>query len=188
MAAPTHSYRPNIFVPERTFRLEDGALAWSDGRVAGRLKLAEIARLRVYAMPASLVPGLRRCIVRRKGGGKVVIGSTHYLHLGVTEDRAATWAPFVRALIERTAAANPAVILVSGQAWAMWAMWVLLTVGSLLVLAGMLAVLVEGEFPLGALVSVAVVAAFLPLCWRMVARGRPRTVDPRTADLPELRV
>ncbi|MCC7274402.1 MAG: hypothetical protein IT561_17175 [Alphaproteobacteria bacterium] len=177
MTGPLHRFRPNVFVPERVFRLEDDALAWSDGRNAGRIPYADIVSLRIYAIPASIVPGMRRCVVRRRGGGGTVIGSTHYVRLGVTEDRSASWKPFVRELLVRVVAADPAVVLMTGQGWTMWSLWIALLAGSLAVLLGAAAALFAGDFPVGAIAAVAVVVALLPLCWRMAGRSRPRRLD-----------
>ena len=174
----SHAFRATIFKPERVYRLEPDALSWRDDRGSGRLSYADVDSVRFYSIPATMLPGQHRCVVRPKRGRPIVIAATHYVRLAVTEDRFATYAPFVQELLTRIAEASPHARVIAGQNWLMWLFWLVILVAGGLLLLGGLIVLATGEFPLQAAPVFVILLAAMPAAWRIVRRGRPRRVHP----------
>jgi hypothetical protein len=71
--------------------------------------------VRLSYVPPRVDSARYRCDLTMRSGGKIAILSTHYAGLADFEDRAATYAPFVRALIAKVAAANPSTRFRSGK-------------------------------------------------------------------------
>jgi hypothetical protein len=112
----THVVRPHAFEGAVTWRLGPDGLEREDqgGKVA-RLPYGEIAELRLSYAPSRFDSARYRCEVRPARGGALTILSTHYAGVGDFEDRAASYAPFVRGLVARVATANPAARFRSGK-------------------------------------------------------------------------
>jgi hypothetical protein len=132
---PTHAARANIFQTKARWRLGADALVreggepaaapwwahalrlflrviwpWSGVKIepggAARFPHAGITELRLSFDPTRFDTHRYRCDVRIAGGAGT-LWSTHFAGVGEFEDRAATYTPFVRAVIARVAAANP---------------------------------------------------------------------------------
>jgi len=150
---------------------------WDAGGRDNGIAYADILRLNIYTVPKSLVgPALRRCEVRSRRGGRIVLQASHYVRLGVVEDRRDAYVAFTDALVRRVAAANPAVTVTLGQSWIMWLVWLAILAGIAAMLLLAVAVLVDGSFPWQAVLYVAIVLSFAPMAWRAVRHGRPRRV------------
>lgn len=150
MENATYSFRPTFFRTEIVYRLTGEALTWSSSSGTGSQRLAEIDKIRVYAVPGS--PGImgvasgsiERCVIWPKQGRTVVITSRHVVRFGKFEDRTMTFRPFVEALMARAARANPSAHFLAGMPPVLWWVW-MLSIASLAIassLAG-LVVLVE---------------------------------------------
>ncbi len=190
----TFSGRASLASPEMTWRLGDEALDWTSDKGHGRLSLADISQVRLYAMPkatmpmlggATLTPGFEQCLVTPKRGKMLRLVSSHFKGVGDFEDRSASFDPFVQALLRRTAAANPRARLLQGAPNGIWSLWLGVLILCLLCGAFGLAVVVEGfklgfaghwVEVLGGAVFVAVCAVNARSMWRLVsqARGRAR--------------
>ncbi|MDP3660974.1 hypothetical protein [Phenylobacterium sp.] len=188
----TFTGRYSMAASETAWRLSDQALEWTSAKGAGAVPLAQIFQVRVFDMPrvtlplmggAQLTPSFRQCVVQAHGTRTLKLISTHYQSLGAFEDRAATFEPFVKALIARTAEANPQARFFEGAPGLVWAVWL----GALIVcLAGAafgIAVAVEGlrlgagdhwGEVLGGLVFAGVCAINIRTIWGMVRSGRRR--------------
>ena len=117
---PSYVARANVLEYEAIWRLQPEALALQGGPTAGpdvvlRFPYRDIVGVRLSYAPSRFDHARYRCDVRMRSGQQVAILSTHYAGIADFEDRAATYAPFVRALIARVAAANPAASFRSGR-------------------------------------------------------------------------
>lgn len=177
MTELSYTVRPNLLVKERTYRLSDDALTWQDADGSGRLAFAGVRQVRLSTDP-SFGKDRSRCILLDREGHKLKLDSKHFKGLGTLEDRSSTYTPFVRALLQRVAAAAPHASFVAGST-AVWAVWVGLTVVyAIAILALMMAVL--GGASLGGEVIVVLIPLIVlgPGMWRAMRRGRATTFDP----------
>jgi hypothetical protein len=182
-----HAFRPTIFSAERSFRLGPDALEWKDGRHDGRAVYADVSRVNLSVLPILGQEAQRRCALRSRPVGKIVLSSASYKALGVIEDRSASYIPFVRELTTRIAAANPQAIFIAGQPWGLWLFWLILLIASAVILLCGIILGVMGQFPPAATAVFGILALFLPLGWRIVRHDHPRPFDPKTlaaGDLP----
>ena len=175
---PPHSFRASVFSKERTYSLGPDALLWSDaGGGSGRVPYADILRVHIYSMPPTFGQTIRRTILKGRFKGKLMIAATHFLGVGRTEDRAASYLAFVETLLQRVTAANPAVTIVAGHSWPLYIFWVLLFVVSVALLLLAAIGLATGTFAAGAVSPFAILVLLLPVSWRITRRGRPRKAD-----------
>jgi hypothetical protein len=113
MTIPTpplaYSVRANVFESEMTWRLGADALEVETGEGAAPLRLPyrDFIEIRLSFAPSRVDFARYRCDLRVFGQASTAILSTHYAGIGDFEDRAATYAPFVRGLVAQVAAANP---------------------------------------------------------------------------------
>ena len=174
-----HAFSASIFARERRYRLTGEPLEWSDGREAGRVALRDVVGVRVFQQPGGGIgPRMRRTVVRTRDGGRVVLGSNHYVRIGHIEDRAATYRPFVAALVERVAARNPQALFQVGHHWLLWLTWLVVMVAGILVALLAAVVAFKGESPWQAAIYVPLVLAYIPMAMVVVGGSRPRRVDP----------
>lgn len=178
MTALSHTQRLTIFSPERSFALTPDALVWRDRRGEGRLAFADIARVRLYRFPNLSGPDQGRVVLKPRRGPKIVVSSVYYRGLGRIEDRGESFAPFAQALLGRIAAVNPAAVIILGPSRLLWGTYLTLLILGGLVLAGALIAFASGAMTLKATPSLAILIAFLPVCWRAVRAGGPRRLTP----------
>jgi hypothetical protein len=117
---PSYVARANALEYEATWRLQPDALELQGGPTAGpdvvmRFPYRDITGVRLSYAPSRFDHARYRCDVRMRSGQQVAILSTHYAGIADFEDRAATYGPFVQALIARVAAANPSASFRSGK-------------------------------------------------------------------------
>ncbi len=117
---PSYVARANVLEYEAIWRLQPDALELQGGPTAGpdvvlRFPYRDIVGVRLSYAPSRVDHARYRCDLRMRSGQQVAILSTHYAGIADFEDRAATYGPFVRALIARVAAANPAASFRSGR-------------------------------------------------------------------------
>jgi hypothetical protein len=133
-ALPTHTVRAGVLEHEAVWRLEDDALVLQGGPAAAadsvlRFAYGDIVQLRLSFEPSRVDAARYRCDVRMRSGQQVAIMSTHYVGFADFENRAASYVPFVRALVVRVAPANPAARFRSGKnPLAFWAEHIFLAV------------------------------------------------------------
>jgi len=177
MTELSYTVRLNFFAKERTYRLSDDALTWQDADGNGRLAFADVHQVRLSADP-SFGKDRSRCTLLDREGHKLKLDSKHFKELGTLEDRSSTYTPFVRALLQRVAAAAPHARFVAGST-AVWAVWVGLTVVYAIVILLLIAAVLGGA-SLGVEVIVVLIPLMLlgPGMWRAVRRGRATTFDP----------
>jgi len=112
--------RANVLEYEATWRLGADALELQGGPASTpdavmRVPYREIVAVRLSYAPSRFDHARYRCDLHMRSGQRLAILSTHYAGIANFEDRGASYAPFVRALIARVAEANPAVRLQSGK-------------------------------------------------------------------------
>jgi hypothetical protein len=119
-----------------------------------------------------------RCDLRLADGRKASFYSTHYVGFAEFEDRAATYAPLVRALVARVTAANPACRFRAGKRplvyWTEHIVLAALVALLVFVLALVGGVAITDLF----LVKLGVVGAFIPLMIAYTRKNRPERFDP----------
>ena len=135
------------------------------------------------------VPGFDRCVIRRRQGGAIALSSNHFVGLGHFENRSASYAPFVEALIGRVAAGNPATIFRSGMPIALWSLWAMIVASTVIIAPlAVLTIIVEmvhdGHIDTGLIFSAFILLAIFFQFFsyiRMLRRNWPRRFDPRIA-------
>jgi len=119
-ASPTYVARANVLEHEAIWRLTSDALELQGGPTAGpdvvmRFPYRDIVGVRLSYAPSRVDSARYRCDLTMRSGGTIAMLSTHYAGIADFEDRAATYAPFVRTLIAKVAAANPSARFRSGK-------------------------------------------------------------------------
>jgi hypothetical protein len=178
MTMPAHNVRNSLIDKERTFTLGPDALHWRETQGSeGRIPYADVRDMRLIAYTSPIGESFQ-CALRGKSGGKVKLRSAHYRGLNDFEDRTATYAPFVKALAERVAAAAPDAKFIAGST-GLWIVW--LTVGVLFlgVIVLLILSLFEGLPPAGPwIIALVVCLIAAPLMWRRLGEGGAKTFDP----------
>jgi hypothetical protein len=105
---PFHRTRRSILDNEAAWRLAEDALErMVDDVVEHRIPYGDIAELRLSYDPTRFETNRYRCDIRTASGVRALIVSVSYVSLANFDDRSKTYLPFVRALTERVARANP---------------------------------------------------------------------------------
>ena len=115
-----HTVRADVLEHEAVWRLEDDSLVLQGGPAATadsvlRFAYRDIVELRLSYAPSRVDDARYRCDVRMRSGQQIAIMSTHYVGFADFENRAASYVPFVRALVGRVARTNPAARFRSGK-------------------------------------------------------------------------
>jgi len=177
----THVFRASLFGREQRFTLAGSALRWLDGPRQLEVPLSAIARVQIYHAPASGGRTIRRTVIRLQDGRKLIVQSNHYVRLATFEDRVESYGAFVHALLDGLTAVNPHAEVLLGPPTGLWVTYLALLIASGGVLTAGLILWMVGSFPVSTAVTFALLAGFLPLCWRVVRAGRARRADPATA-------
>jgi hypothetical protein len=167
-APPTYVARANVLEHEAIWRLAPDALELQGGPTAGpdvvmRFPYRDIAGLRLSYAPSRVDSARYRCDLTMRSGGKVAILSTHYAGFADFEDRAATYAPFVRALIAKVAAANPAARFRSGKNPIIYSAEHLFLLAMIALLVYVLSITGWGPFSDSSWAKLFIVIGFIPL-------------------------
>jgi hypothetical protein len=142
-AAPDLSYqcRSSILNSERIWYLTSDALV-RKGVPDRRLHFTDMRRISLFGVPgmryrgSQFTPAGGACRVKPKHGPAMSLSSTHFLGFGRFEDRSQAYRPFVDALVQRAAAANPDIAIRLGwPAW-LWTVWLVILVGTAALVAG----------------------------------------------------
>lgn len=182
--AMTHPVRSSILEKETLWRLMPDALereqVLKDGKsLTVRYPYRDIREVRLTFAPTRFDRGRYRCDFQIKNGTLAAILSTHYVGFADFEDRAATYVPLVRGLIERVAVANPACKFEAGKRpGTYWGEHIFLFLMVLLLVFVLGAV---GGFSLSHLVMVklGILVTYIPLMILYTRKNWPRSFDPR---------
>ena len=184
----TYQFRSSILKKEVSYGLNGQALILPDGH---SLDFTDIKLVRVYKLRgAGVLSGTKRCVIRPAHGRPIVLVSVHFVSLGNFEDRSGQFKPFVDALIQQVAVANPNTIFVEGFPMALWWLWAAALTGAAIALpmAGMFSILMLVDSIIVTLVTAAATLAAIAFCLfyflRSLAPDWPRRFDPRV--VPEI--
>jgi hypothetical protein len=184
MSEPTHTVRNSLADKVRTFTLGPDALHWTGDAGEGQLAYKDVRDLRLISY-TSPIGETFQCTLRGRDGKKIKLRSAHYQSLNNFEDRTASYAPFIRALTPRIAAAAPDAKFSAGST-ALWIVWLILGVLCLGVVLLLILSLFEGLPPVGAwVIAIVVCIAAVPIAWRRIREGGAKQFDP-AAPPPEL--
>jgi hypothetical protein len=180
---PTFVARANVLEHEAIWRLTPDALELQGGPTAApdvvmRFPYRDIVGVRLSYAPSRADSARYRCDLTMRSGGKIAILSTHYAGFADFEDRAATYAPFVRALIARVAAANPSTRFRSGKNPIVYLAEHLFLLAMVALLVFVLSV--TGFMPLSesSWSKLFIVIGFIPLLIVYTHKNWPRTFKP----------
>ncbi len=111
-----HRARMSVFTNEILWRLQDDRLFWRDlaSGESGAVSLDDVSEAQIMLEPAWRGAAQRICRLRTRAGAVLSIAAVHRAGLLAREDRADSWRPFTRLLLERVRAANPAARLRHG--------------------------------------------------------------------------
>jgi hypothetical protein len=191
MDQPSYRFRATMFNKETTYLVGANDLSWGDGGAEGRLAYSGIRKVRAYSffgMPFGGTSNQVRCVLWPRRGHAIVLHNQSFISVRRFEDRSAAFYPFVAALIERIAKANPQIVFIKGMPGALFVFWLILlpliAIVAPLSAIAVAVMLAQGQSPPGAMYGVtAMLMAFLFRLFpnaKTVWRNRPRRVDPRT--------
>ncbi len=176
---PIYRSRRSVLEGEATWTLAPDALKRAQaGAPALRLPYREVAELRLVYDPTRFDTNRYRCNLVTATGRRATLMSTHYVSVGDFEDRAASYSPFVRELVQRVGAAAPHCRFRSGKrAWVFWAEHMFL-LAMLLALAGVLLTIGQFSLPTIAAIKLGIIATYIPIAIRYAKRNWPRAFSP----------
>ncbi|MFX7792737.1 hypothetical protein ABTK00_20070, partial [Acinetobacter baumannii] len=90
-------------------------LAWSDGKVEGRMPLHQIGSVRIVYRPANLYTRRFRVEINQRLGKSVWFANLSYRGLMEVETNDQPFAAFVRELLARIAKASPKALFLGGE-------------------------------------------------------------------------
>jgi hypothetical protein len=177
--------RRTLFEHESTFVVRDGALVRSvDGVLHERVPLAEVRRVALSYQPLARVD--RWVCSVETPRGRVWLPSASFTGVGQTEDRRATFRPFVEAVSVAVAAqaAATGVRFVKGgnvSAYFALAMAIVLAVMAVLLVLGAMGSMLGGGLGAAswAILPTLVVSLTLPMAWRIWRLNGRRVFDPK---------
>ncbi len=174
---PAYAVRSSLFDAETNYRLGPDAIEWDDKGSNKSIPYADVSEIRLIKYP-SAGGEQGQMTVRSRGHSKLNIRSHHYRSLGSFESRMATYAPFVRDLTRRVAAASPHARFLAGST-GYWVLWVVLLVLAVLVGGASIIMLASGADNASRAIAPLLVLGILgPGMWRLVRRGQGSAFDP----------
>jgi hypothetical protein len=175
---PFFRHRPKLVGQAITFTLEKDALAWSDGKVEGRMQLDRIEIVHIRYRPANLATQRFRVEIRDVSGKAVWFANLSYRGLMDVETHDGAFVAFVRRLLTAVQKASPHARFIGGEP--AWRYGLVSVTSVLLVIAALVvgrAALTSLSWPLAG--AVLVVGAYM--VWQMaewLRRNRPSVIDP----------
>lgn len=177
-AAPTYSFKPTAFGAETQFRITSGSLEWmSEGR-GGRLKWADVVRVRVSFDPRQMITSRWRTELWSKAGERTWFASASSRSLFDVQHDDEAYRRFVLALHARLQRSGEGVVFVAGRPPVLWWIGAPLAAATLLVMAIMAAqATTQGDLWLSLLLA-AMTGYFGWELGRWFIRNRPRHYRP----------
>jgi hypothetical protein len=166
--------RRNVLEDEMRLALDADTLVCAIGGATLRHPFREISQIRLWFDPTRFDSVRCRCEVKPAKGERLRFPSTSYVSIGDFEDRGAAYARFVRALVARVAAANPAAQFHAGKRPLAYYAEHAFLLSAFLLLGFVLATI--GEFALSGLVmtKLAIIAFYVPIAIAYTRRNWPR--------------
>ena len=172
-----YTVRRSALEAERTWRVDDMGLSWTDPSRPGQFPFKDIVEIRLQWLGSRADLARYACHVRRFNGWTETIVSTHYDGPMQFPDRSKAYIPFVGALIHRTSAANPACRFRAGSSSAAYfGNLVAMLAGLGLLLLVMVSI--GAVFPWLIVVKLIIIAVLALLAIRWLKVNRPRSFDP----------
>ncbi len=172
-----HSVRNSLIDSEQAYLLKENALCWSqvgaDDGVQKHLPYTEIKSITLISYPAA-GGSQYQCTIKTHSRCTLKIRSHHYQSLNNFKSRAESYAPFVRGLCLRVAAANGAAQFWAGSTimWFVYLILVVLMAG--VAVAGVVALWQGNSIAAGAVSAVFAMSLFAGSFWTLVRRGKGR--------------
>jgi hypothetical protein len=173
-----YEHRAKPYAPETRFELKDDRVAIVQGRRSGEFAYRDIALIRLLYKPRNTTNEGYQAKIYRRDRRTASLNNLSWKSLVEVERQDKDYARFVAALVERTAGANPAVVLAAGMP-----RWLHLATAAagLLALAALAIVILQalrgGGWPVAALTA-ALGAYLVWWTWRYLGRNRPRLFSP----------
>jgi hypothetical protein len=172
-AALSYSHRPRPFGHEVVYRLDPDGLFVDSGRRQETIAYRDILAVRLAYQPTNVGAAGFRARLRLAGRRTLTLSNLSWKSWVDVERRDREYRRFVTALVERAAAANPALLCRAGQPAPLWAGVVavgLVTAVALLWAAAM--AFQRGSWPIAVLAAM-VLLAFGWQAREMASRNRP---------------
>ncbi|PHP67728.1 hypothetical protein CSC94_08540 [Zhengella mangrovi] len=181
-----HTVRNSIIDRSRMFRLGPDALVWEENARQGRIPYADVRRVQLISY-GNTGGEQYQCALSTGMHGRIRIRSHSYVSLGNFEDRTDTYAPFLRELVRRVAAAAPQAEFVTGNVGLLVA-WLVVLLLFGLGLVSLAFAFVDGlaatwKFAM----TVAVLLVSGPVIWHRLRKSEIKTFDPANPPLPATR-
>lgn len=171
--ALTYSYHPRLGGAGVQLALEEGALAWLVGPREGRLRLADIGRLRLRFQPAKFAGATFELEILGREGSRLVVASASRTSLTAVKDQGPDYARFVCALHAALAAEGAGVECRGGYGPLRWWTMAVLGAGAALGLVAVVGfALAQGQWTAAGLIALLSAVVVWPTA-ETLARNRP---------------
>lgn len=169
----TYAYHPRLGGAGVRLSLDDGGLSWLVGPREGRLRLADVARLRLRFQPAKFASATFEMEILGREGSRLVAASASRTSLTAVRDQGPDYARFARALHGALLAHGVPVECRGGYGAPRW--WLMLVLGAVAAM-GLLAVLgfalAQGQWTTAGLIALLTAVVGWPTV-ETLARNRP---------------
>lgn len=173
-----HRARVSALEPERLWRLLGDTL-WmtADGEADLAIPLSGIHEVRLAYEPTRFQSNRFRCYIEGTSGRRATLQNEHFAGFASFDDRTDTYLDLVRALIPRTARANPSCAFKTGTSPLNWWMQAafLAVCSAILALALVFLYAVIGWL---VIVKLILLAFLVPMAVRWFRKNRPGTFTP----------
>ncbi|WP_406854125.1 hypothetical protein ABEG18_16395 [Alsobacter sp. KACC 23698] len=178
LAPIAYAHRPKPFGFEVSYRLDPDGLFVDTGRKQETVPYRSIASARLAYAPTNFTTKGYRLALRLADGRTLKLGNLSWKTFFEFDRQDRTYAPFVRALLARAAAANPRLACRTGTPPVLWA---LSAAAGALAVAGLLAMGFAASQRGGVSAALLVALFVAPLGWQvhaMTMRNWPGSFDP----------
>ncbi len=171
---PTYQHRAKPYAPEALFRLEEGHLAVEQGRRSGNYPYADIVLVRLLFKPRNTTNEGYQAKFYRRDRRTASLTNLSWKSLVDMERQDEDYTRFVRLLIGRVAAANPAAVFEAGLPRWLYAITAAAGLGAIAGLVLVLAQAILNGSHMIALMAIALGVYFVWWTQRYLTRNRPR--------------
>jgi len=180
--------RENLFERgEREWRVEDDSLVcrMPDG-TERRTPWSDVAALQLRFYPTMTKPWLHQVALQTRGG-RIAIDNGHFSEIASFDDRTATYAPFLRAMLTQIKVKTPNVRVHFGsRPGAFWAQMIFVSLSLIMLGAVLLFIPLPAPFPLVVVAKLGVIVYGIAMMPRWIAKNLPRdgTIDGAFEQIP----
>jgi len=112
---PTFRHRPKLVGREIVFTLEERDLAWTDGRLSGKVPLHQVDYVRLTFRPSNLYLKRYRFELRQRLGRRIWFSNVSWRNMIEVEAHDAAYSAFVREVLAAVATASPKARFLAGE-------------------------------------------------------------------------